>query len=187
MTTTTALPLTSGTWTLDPTHSSVEFTVRHLGLAKVRGNFTSFDASLVVGDDLATSKVTAAIDLASVDTGNADRDAHLQSTDFFDSATHPRMTFESTSITGDGEAYVLVGDLALNGVTRSVALDVEFFGTTVSPLDQTTRSGFTATGAISRKDFGMEFNVALGGDKYLVSDKVNIEINVELIAPAPTS
>jgi polyisoprenoid-binding protein YceI len=159
--------------------------VRHLGLAKVRGSFATFDSTLTVGDDLATTAVRATIDVSSVDTANADRDAHLRTTDFFDAETHPTMEFTSTQIAGTPEAgYRLVGDLALHGVTRPVELDVEFFGTSVFPMDQSERAGFTATGSISRKDFGIEFNVPLGGDKFMVSDTVNIELNIQLVAPA---
>jgi polyisoprenoid-binding protein YceI len=183
MTTITSLPLRSGTWSIDPSHTSVEFTVRHLGLAKVRGRFHGVDASVVVGDDLSTSTVDAEIDLGTVDTGNPDRDTHLRSTDFFNVEANPKMTFSSTRIDQVGETYRLVGDLSLNGVTKPVELDVEFFGTSVFPMDQSTRAGFTASGQLSRKDYGIEFNVALGGDKYMISDKVNIDLDVQLVAP----
>jgi polyisoprenoid-binding protein YceI len=93
------------------------------------------------------------------------------------------MTFSSTRIDQVGETYRLVGDLSLNGVTKPVELDVEFFGTSVFPMDQSTRAGFTASGQLSRKDYGIEFNVALGGDKYMISDKVNIDLDVQLVAP----
>lgn len=184
MTTIISLPLRSGTWTLDPVHSSVEFTVRHLGLAKVRGSFARFDATLSVGDDLATTAVHATIEVDSVDTANPDRDAHLRTSDFFDAASHPTMKFSSTAISGTpDDGYRLIGELTLHGVTRPVDLDVEFFGTSIQPMDQSERAGFTATGSISRKDFGMEFNVPLGGDKFMVSDTVNIELNIQLVGP----
>jgi len=181
--TTNSLPLAPGTWSSDPSHTTVGFTVRHLGLAKVRGHFESADASVVVGDDLADTKVAASIDLGSVLTGNPDRDAHLKSSDFFNADTNPEMTFTSTEIRGSGDDYTLVGDLSLNGVTKPVELDVEFFGTSVFPMDQSTRAGFSATGALSRKDFGIEFNMALGGDKVMISDKVALELDVQLVAP----
>lgn len=178
------LPLQPGTWDIDPSHTAVGFTVRHLGLAKVRGRFEHVDARVHVGDDLASTSVFADIDLSSVNTDNADRDAHLRSTDFFDTESNPKMSFSSTSITGEGDEYRLVGDLTLNGVTRPVELDVEFFGTSVFPMDQSTRAGFSATGTLSRKDFGIEFNVPLGGDKVMISDKVSIELDVQLVAPS---
>ncbi len=178
------LPLTPGTWSVDPSHTTVGFTVRHLGLAKVRGRFDGVDARLVVGDDLASSSVRATVDMSTVSTGNADRDGHLQSSDFFDAAANPTMTFASTSITGDGEEYTLAGDLTINGITKPVELDVEFFGMSVFPMDQSTRAGFTATGSISRKDYGIEFNVPLGGDKVMIADKVALELDVQVVAPA---
>ena len=180
----TSLPLAPGTWTADPTHSTVGFTVRHLGLSKVRGRFDGVEAALVVGDTLVASAVTAVVDMSTVSTGNTDRDAHLQSSDFFNSEANPTMKFASTTIEGDGEEYTMVGDLTINGVTRSVEFDVEFFGSSIFPMDQSTRAGFSATSSISRKDFGIEFNVPLGGDKVMISDKVAIELDVQLVAPS---
>jgi len=182
----TTLPLATGTWTADPNHSTVGFTVRHLGLSKVRGRFEDVTATLVVGRDLASTSVTAEIDMASVSTGNADRDAHLASSDFFNAEKNPKMTFRSTSIEGSGEEYTLIGDLTLNGITKPVELEVEFFGTSIFPVDQSTHAGFTATGSLSRKDYGIEFNMALGGDKVMISDKVNLELDVQLVAPPTT-
>ena len=126
--------------------------------------------------------MTAEIDMASVSTGNSDRDAHLASTDFFGAESNPKMTFVSKQITGSGDEYKLAGDLTLNGITKPVELDVEFFGTSVFPADQSTRAGFSATGSLSRKDFGIEFNMALGGDKVMISDKVALELDVQLVA-----
>jgi polyisoprenoid-binding protein YceI len=183
-TTSSTLPLAAGTWTADASHSNVAFSVRHLGLSKVRGRFEGVTAQLVVGDDLASSAVTAEIDMASVSTGNTDRDAHLAGTDFFGAEQNPKMTFVSKQIAGGGEEYTLVGELTLNGITKPVELDVEFFGTSVFPLDQSTRAGFTATGSLSRKDFGIEFNMPLGGDKVMISDKVALELDVQLVAPS---
>jgi polyisoprenoid-binding protein YceI len=183
MTTTTSLPLTPGTWTIDPAHTTVGFTTRHLGVSKVRGRFHQATATVHVGEDLATSSVTAEVEMASVDTGNPDRDGHLTSPDFFDVEQFPTMTFRSTQISGSGEEYQLVGDLTIRGVTKQVELDVEFFGTQTFPMDDSMRAGFEATGSLSRKEFGMEFNMALGGDKYLVSDKVSISLDVQLVAP----
>ena len=128
--------------------------------------------------------MAATVDLSTVSTANADRDAHLRSSDFFNAEANPTMTFSSTSIAGSGEEYTLAGDLTVNGVTRPVELDVEFFGTSVFPMDQSVRAGFTATGTISRKDFGIEFNVPLGGDKVMISDKVALELDVQFVAPA---
>ncbi len=187
MTTTSSstLPLAAGTWNADVAHTTVGFVVRHLGLSKVRGRFDGVTAQLVVGDDLATSTVTAEIDMSTVRTGNPDRDAHLTSSDFFNAETNPTMTFRSTGITGspDGEEFTMTGELTVNGVTKQVELDVEFFGTSVFPMDQSTRAGFSATGTIKRSDFGINFNAPVGADKVMISDKVALELDVQLIAP----
>lgn len=177
------LPLAAGTWTVDPTHSSVNFNVRHMGLAKVRGTFESFTASVSVGETLADSRVEATVDLSSVDTGNADRDAHLRGSDFFDADSRPTMKFVSTSIAGSGDEYQLTGELTIGDITRETTLDVEFFGTETFPMDQSLRAGFSASGTISRKEFGVEFDVPLGGDKLMIGDKVAIELDIQLVAP----
>lgn len=181
--TSTTLPLAAGTWPADAAHSTVGFVVRHLGLSKVRGRFDAFTATVTVGDDLASTSVHAEIDMSSVKTGNSDRDAHLASSDFFNAEANPTMTFTSTSIEGAGEEYTMTGELTINGITKPIALDVEFFGTELAPMDQSTRAGFSATGSASRKDYGIDFNLALGGDKVLISDKVTIELDFQFIAP----
>jgi polyisoprenoid-binding protein YceI len=178
-----ALPLAAGTWTADAAHSTVGFSVRHLGLAKVRGRFDGVSASVVVGDDLSSTTVNAEIEMGTVSTGNSDRDAHLQGSDFFNADANPKMLFTSRQIVGAGDEYKLVGDLAINGVTKPIELDVEFFGTSVFPMDQTTRAGFSASGSLSRKDYGIEFNVPLGGDKVMISDKVALDLDIQLVAP----
>ena len=177
------LPLVAGTWAADPSHTTVGFVVRHLGLSKVRGRFDGVTAHLVVGDDLAGSSVSAKIEMGTVKTGNADRDAHLASSDFFNAETNPTMTFRSTSLAGEGEQFTMVSDLTISGITEQVELDVEFFGTSVFPMDQSTRAGFSATGTISRKDFGISFNAPVGADKVMISDKVALDLDVQLVAP----
>jgi polyisoprenoid-binding protein YceI len=174
-----SLPVASGTWAIDNAHSTVEFIVRHLGLSNVRGRFSTFDAKLLVGDDLNSSSISATIDLTSVDTNNADRDAHLKGTDFFNADNHPTMTFTSTSITGSGDEYKVVGDLVINGVSKPVTLDVEFNGTEKNPFTGAATVGFSAKAEIKRSDFKIDFQVPLGGDKFLVSDKVRIELEAE--------
>ena len=180
--TTTTLPLAPGTWTLDKNHSGVLFTVRHLGLSNVRGRFDAFEAAIDVGPTLDTVSISAEVDLSSVDTNNADRDAHLRGTDFFDTLQHPVMTFHSTSITGAGEDYELTGDLTIAGVTKPLTLDIEFHGTEVFPADQSTHAGFSASGQIRRSDFGIDFGI-VAGEKILLSDKVKIELDLQFVAP----
>lgn len=182
--TTTPLPLDPGTWTVDPAHSSVEFTIRHLGLSKVRGRFNEFTATLTVGTTPADTRLAAEIQLSSVDTNNADRDGHLRSTDFFGVEANPTMTFASTSIRADGDDYVLTGDLSINGTTRSVDLDVEFNGVETYPMDQKRHAGFSATTTISRRSFGIDFDVPLGVDKVALGDKVGVELEIQFVEPS---
>ncbi len=181
------LSLPSGTWVLDQTHTTVEFNVRHLGISKVRGRFTGFDASIVVSDDASSATVRAEVDLSSVDTDNADRDAHLRSSDFFSVERHPLMVFEASAVTeiGDG-SHRLDGTLSLNGQTHPQSLSVEFFGLETFPGDGSTHAGFAATGSLSRKAFGVDFNVPLASGGFVIGDQVNIELDVQLL-PAPLS
>jgi polyisoprenoid-binding protein YceI len=181
---TTTLPLAAGTWPVDTAHSSVEFTIRHLGLSRVRGRFNEFAASLQVGESLPTSWLEATIELSSVDTNNADRDGHLRSTDFFGVDVNPQMTFRSTSISQGGDAYAVDGDLTLNGITRPVTLDVEFNGVETYPMDQKRHAGFSATTTISRKEFGIDFDMPLGVDKVALGDKVTIELEIQVVEPS---
>lgn len=159
-----ALPLTPGEWDLDPHHSSVDFTIRHLGISKVRGRFTEFTAGLYVGETLDDVRVTSEIALASIDTGNADRDAHTRSAELLDVEKRPTMTFRSTRISGEGEDWTMTGDLTIGDVTHPVTLAVEFGGVVDSPLDQRKHAGFEATGEIRRGDFGLNFFPGLLGE-----------------------
>ena len=165
--------IVAGTWTIDPSHSEVGFTVRHL-MSKVRGQFESFTGTLTTGDTLADTAAEATIDLNSVNTRDGQRDGHLRSADFFDVENHGNMTFRSTSFNGTKAA----GELTIKGVTRTVELDVEFLGTDTDPYGN-QKIGFEATAEISRKDFGVDFNVPLDGGKLLVGDKVSIVLSVQ--------
>lgn len=162
----------------------MEFTIRHLGISKVRGRFNAFDASFEVGDTLEASRLQASVDLATVDTNNADRDAHLQSTDFFNTEANPQMTFESTSIIeiGDG-AYALTGNLSLNGITEPTELAVEFNGAETYPMDQKVHAGFSAKGTLSRKRYGVDFDLPLGSERVALGDNVTVELEMQLIQP----
>jgi polyisoprenoid-binding protein YceI len=174
--TATPTDLTTGTWTIEPAHSEVSFTVRHLGLSKVRGRFNSFTGTLTIDDDRLASGVTAEIDMSSIDTNNAQRDEHLRSTDFFDLAANPTMSFASTAVTESS----LQGNLTIAGVTRPVELDLEFHGVATDPYG-TTRAGFSASGQISRSDFGIDFNAPAGLDGMLIGDKVTIELEIQAV------
>jgi polyisoprenoid-binding protein YceI len=182
MTTTTALPLASGLWTLDPFHSTVGFTIRHLGVSKVRGRFASFETSVLIGHDLASTRIDATVDLASVDTGNADRDAHVRAPDMLDVERRPTMAFRSTSITGAGSEYVLTGDLTIGDVTRPITLDVEFGGLQEFPGGP-RHAGFEARGEFRRSDFGLDLSLPPGVGAVMLSDVVKIELDIQLLEP----
>jgi polyisoprenoid-binding protein YceI len=179
------LPLAQGTWTLDSNHSGVHFRVRHLGLSNVRGRFDKFDASIKVGGTLDDVAVSATVDMASVDTNQPDRDNHLRSTDFFSTDSHPTMTFSSTKIQSQGNnEYEMQGDLTINGITKPVALEVEFNGIEVFPADGSTHAGFSATTDVNRDDFGVDFNMPLGMDKMALGQKIKVELELQFVAPA---
>lgn len=172
-----------GTYDIDGTHSEVGFTVRHAGVAKVRGRFNGVTGTFTVAEPFADSSTSVTIDAASVSTGNEQRDGHLVSPDFWDAATNPTWTFVSTSIEGEGEEFTINGDLTINGVTKPVALATEFGGAAAGP-DGAQRVGFSATTEISRKDFGLTWNVALEGGGLLVSDTVKIAIELAAVKQA---
>jgi len=170
----------AGTWTIDPVHTDISFTVRHLMVSKVRGKFTRFEGQIITGQDLSDLSVTASIDLDSIDTGDPNRDAHIRSSDFFDVEKHQKMTYRSTGVRPDGDGFVVDGELTLHGVTRPVPLKVEVNGF-VANTPMGTRAGFSATTELSRKDFGIEFNMPLEGGGVVIGDKIQIHIEVEAI------
>jgi polyisoprenoid-binding protein YceI len=180
-----ALPenLTTGTWTLDPSHSEIGFSVRHAGISKVRGQFKEADATLELAENVTDSKVNASIKTASFDSGDANRDGHVRGEDFFDVEKFPEISFVSSAIVAKGDSYELVGDLTIKGVTRPVALDTELNGVAVDPFGN-TRAGLSAETTISRKDFGLTWNAVLDAGGVLVSDKVAINLELAFIAPA---
>ncbi|REE97607.1 YceI family protein [Thermomonospora umbrina] len=176
----TAAPgLTTGTWTIDPAHSEVTFAIRHL-MSKVRGVFTEFSGTVVIGEDVASSTATAEIAMASVDTRNADRDQHIRSSDILDIENHPQMTFRSTGLRAEGGDHLLDGELTIRGVTRPVTLEVEYNGVGDDPWGG-FRAGFTAKTTVNRKDWGIEFNVPLAGEKALLGDKVDILLEIQAV------
>ena len=179
------LPLQAGTWSLDPLHCTVEFTARHMAISKVRGRFHTFDATLIVGDSLEDSSLVASVDMSSVDTGNEDRDGHLRNSDFFHVDQHPTMSFKSTAITNTGpNTYDLVGGLTINDTTNTETLNVVFHGTETFPGDGSLHAGFEATTTISRTDYGVDFNVPLAAGGFVISDKIGIELDIQMLAPA---
>lgn len=167
-------------WVVDPTHSEIVFKVKHMMFTNVSGNFTKFDASVVTeGDNFDNAKFDFSADVASVDTGNGDRDNHLRSGDFFDAENFPKMTFTSTGFTQkSGDDYVLTGDLTIRDVTAPVTLNVEFGGTAKDPWGN-VKAGLSATGKLNRKDFGLTWNAALETGGVLVSDEVKLVIELQ--------
>ncbi|NGX10187.1 YceI family protein [Mycobacteroides franklinii] len=178
MTTTTPV-LTAGTWTIDPVHSDITFSVRHLGVSKVRGSFTDFSGEIIVAED-GTPSVSATISVASVSTRNDQRDGHLRSADFFDTDNHPTATFRSTSVRADGDDYIVDGELTLRGVTQPVALNLSLEG--VGPGAQGGAvAGFEASTQVNRGDFGVN------GGAGLVGEKVALTFNIEAGHPEAPS
>jgi len=177
------LPLIPGRWALDPAHSAVGFTIRHLGVSKVRGRFQRFDVDVVVGASLADTSVTATIDLASIDTGNADRDAHVRSADLLDVERRPTMAFRSTTIAEARGGWTVVGDLTIGEITRPFELAVELGGIEDFP-GSPRHAGFEATGELRRKDFGIDIALPPGVNVVALGDVVKIELDVQLLEPA---
>jgi len=172
-------------WHIDPRHSLAEFSVRHMMLSKVRGRFTGVSGTIIdAGDDPKSSSVKAAIDVTTLITGDPQRDEHLRSPDFFDVANHPSMTFESRRITGSREHFKVTGDLTIRGQTREITLDVTFNGLGTDPMGRAV-AGFTAETQINRKDFGLNWNMALEAGGFLVGDEAKIELEVEAVRADP--
>jgi polyisoprenoid-binding protein YceI len=172
----TLLPLPVGRWKVDPATSGVLFVARQMGLFSVRGHFDRFDATLDVGPTLADIAVIAEVDLTSVDTNNARRDAHLRSGAYFDVEKQPTMMFRSTAVGYEDGSYWLGGDLTIANATRPLMLDVEFHGAACSRVDQRCRASFVATGEVRRRDFGLD------AARFVVGDKVTIELDAQFVA-----
>lgn len=180
---TTPVLLPAGTWEIDPSHSTVEFAVRHLMVSKVKGRFTDFSGTVTVPENPLESVVRASVDVSSIHTGDPQRDAHLRTADFFEAEKHPTMEFVSTGIRTEGDRYVLSGRLTLHGVTRHIELDVEFNGTGPGP-DSRPRAGLTATGEINRRDYGIDITMPLPNGGVVVGDKVKVVLDIELVLEA---
>ena len=171
----------AGTWVLDPSHSEVTFSVRHMMISKVRGTFGMKSATLVAPENPLEAKVEASVDVTSLDTKDEGRDAHLRSGDFFDAENFPTITFRSTQVEdhGNGE-FTLTGDLTVRGITKPVSFAGEYLGSSQSPWN-TTVVGFTAETVVNRKDWGLEWNMALEAGGVLVSDKITLTIDAEAV------
>jgi polyisoprenoid-binding protein YceI len=171
------------TWTIDPAHTGIHFMARHMMFTKVRGSFKSFQGTLALDEaDLTKSKVDVTIDAASVDTGEPKRDGHLKSADFFDVEKFPALTFKSKSIAKKGKDYAVTGDLTIHGVTKEIVLDADFEGKGKDPWGN-EKMAFSAKTTVNREDFGLKWNQVLEAGGVLVGTKIEIELDVQAVAP----
>jgi polyisoprenoid-binding protein YceI len=168
-------------WSIDPTHSKVGFKVKHLMISNVPGSFREFNGEVTTtGDDFSTAKISFSLNAASIDTEMADRDAHLKSPDFFDVANHPKITFDGSGLKDLGDdMYDLTGKLTIKGVSNPVQLSVEYGGVMTDPWGN-VKAGFSLTGKINRKDWGLNWNAALEAGGVLVAEEVKINCDIEL-------
>lgn len=178
----TAVP--TGTWNVDPAHSSVKFSVKHLGIATVRGEFTEFEGTLEIGNDLASARAYGTVKSASVYTNEENRDADLRSENFFHAELHPDLSFESTAIRPvDAGSFEIEGDLTMRGTTRPITLKAEVQGTESDPWGN-ERVGLEVTGELDRTDWGITFNQVLGSGNLLVSNRVKLTLDISAIKQA---
>jgi len=173
------------TWVLDPTHSELQFKIKHLMISTVTGQFNQFKATVETeGDDFATAKVHFQAEVSSISTNNEQRDAHLKNGDFFDAEKYPEIIFEGHKMEKKGDdEYKLYGNITMRGVSKQLVLDVEFGGITKDPWGN-MRSGFSVTGKINRYDFGMSFGAVSETGGLLLSDEVKIHANVQFVKQA---
>jgi polyisoprenoid-binding protein YceI len=168
-------------WTIDPTHSEVGFKVKHMMFTNVSGQFDTYDATITTEDfDFTTSKIEFSADIASINTGNSDRDNHLKSADFFDAEKNPKLTFVSSSLVKKGDDFELTGELTINGITKTLKLETEVSGLLKDPWGN-TKVGLNATGKINRTDFGLTWNSALETGGVLVSEEVKLNIELQFL------
>lgn len=173
--------MSTNKWVLDPTHSEIGFKVKHLMITNVSGNFAKFNAEAESTDDsFSDAKITFTADIDSISTNNEQRDGHLKSPDFFDAANHPHLTIEAHGLKGSGESRQLEGSLTLRGVTKPVHFNVDFGGVAKDPWGN-TKAGFTLTGTINRKDFGLTWNAPTEAGGLLVSEDVKLHAEIQLV------
>ncbi len=176
---------TKTSWVIDPTHSEIQFKVKHLVISTVTGAFKTFEGTAETdGDDLTTASINFSADVASIDTNQAQRDEHLRSGDFFDAENYPKLTFVSTGLEKTGEdTYKLKGDLTIKGVTNPVVLDAEYGGAMTDFYGQ-SKAGFEVAGKISRKEFGLTWSATTEAGGVVVGDEIKLVINIQLIKQA---
>ena len=186
MTSSTAIQIPGyvvGAWEIDPTHSTVGFSVRHMMVSKVRGYFREFSGAITTAQDPAQSTVTATVNMDSIDTRQEQRDAHIRSADFFDVGNHTEMTFRSTAVKTDGADWTVEGDLTIKGITKPVTLELELNGFGPDAYGG-TRAGFTAKTEISRKEYGVDIAMPMDGGGVVVGDKITVELEIEAVLRA---
>ncbi|BBH23754.1 polyisoprenoid-binding protein [Paenibacillus baekrokdamisoli] len=172
--------MSNAKWIVDATHSSVDFTIRHMMISKVKGTFHTFDADIEANpSDLTTANIAFSVDLSSIDTRNADRDNHLRTGDFFDTENHPKLTFKSAQISKtDDDEYAITGEVTLHGVTRTETFSATFEGEGKDPWGN-VKAGFSAKGSLNRSDYGLTYNAALETGGVLIADEVKISLEIQ--------
>jgi polyisoprenoid-binding protein YceI len=170
----------AGTWVIDPIHSEIGFSVRHLMVSKVRGRFEKFEGEIVTGEDILDTRSTVTVDLTSINTGNQDRDNDLRAADYLEVDKYPTMTYRSTGLKPDGDAYIGDGELTIRETTHPLQLRVEFHGIGPDPWGG-TRAGLSATGEINRKDFGISFDIPMDGGGLVVGEKIQLHLEIEAV------
>ncbi|MGG1486434.1 YceI family protein [Peribacillus castrilensis] len=172
--------MTNTKWIVDPTHSAIEFSVKHMMIAKVKGSFNKFEASILANpSDLTTAEIDFTVDVASIDTRNADRDNHLRSADFFEVEKNPTLTFKSTKIVKtDEDEYDVTGNVTLNGVTQEETFNITFEGQGKDPWGN-EKAGFSGKGKVKRSDYGLTYNAALETGGVLIGDQITLTIEIE--------
>jgi polyisoprenoid-binding protein YceI len=170
----------AGAWAIDPVHSEIGFSVRHLMVSRVRGRFEKFEGEIVTGDDILDTRATLTVDLNSINTGNADRNNDLRSANYFEVDKYPTMTYRVNDLSVEGDGYVADGELTVKDITNPVLLHVEFHGITSDP-QMGTRAGLSATGEINRKDFGLTFDMPMEGGGLVVGDNIQINLEIEAV------
>jgi polyisoprenoid-binding protein YceI len=176
----------AGTWQIDPVHSDMSFVVRHMMVSKVRGHFGTFTGTIVTAENPLESRATATIDMTSISTNNEQRDGHLRSPDFFETDSYKEMTFVSTGVRPQDDGFLLDGELSLKGVTKPITLTVEYNGIGPDAYGG-VRAGFSATGEINRSDFNVSFNATYEGGGLVVSDKVQLRLEIEAVLEQPAA
>jgi polyisoprenoid-binding protein YceI len=170
----------AGTWVMDPVHSEIGFSVRHLMVSKVRGRFDKFEGEIVTGEDILDTRATVTVDLTSINTGNEDRDNDLRSANYLEVDQYPTMTYRSTGLKADGDAYVADGELTIRETSHPLQLRVEFHGVGSDPWGG-TRSGLSAAGEINRHDFGISFDMPMDGGGLVVGEKIQLHLEIEAV------